>query len=323
MKFLTSFIFLLSLVSDLTKASEVQISWSEINPSTVKVQIQNCADKVPPELSAYSLQDPSAKPIQVPQFKAMSVEGFWETGEWNTSNIQTGVYILAIKLPDSKKSLLDSPGNFQTIQAEILHNEAKISWIQTTPGAVRVLVQGASGLAIGAPSGWMICGMGKQSVSWDGKGADGVDYSFQPNITAVVQVAEFHKDLLVIGETTTQNFIESTKSVMSSLGLPPGKNLKINCKAISAKGKALPACEAGGALSVQLPPETMQALLGKRFEILVYVDGTFVQEESQGVNPYLYRIPNDVSAGAKTISINIMDYQGGWGVATLPFKQVK
>lgn len=323
MKSLISFLLFQILVSFLVNTAESQILWSEVGPSKVKIQIQNITDKVAPKLAAYSLQDPSAKPIEVPEFKAMSVEGFWETGDWNTSKMNVGLYILAAKAPDLKKSLLDSPGNFRTINAEILRNEGRISWVQTTPGAIRVLVQGTSGLAVSAPSGWIVCGPGKHSVPWDGKGADGLDYTLQPNIGAIVQVAEFHKELLVIGGINPQTFIESTKAVVASLGLPSGKSLKMNCKALNATGKAISACEAGGALSVQLPPETMLALQGKRFEILVYVDGAFVQEESQGVNPYLYRIPQDVGATAKTISINIIDYQGGWGVATLPFKSDK
>lgn len=237
MKSLISFLLFLNLIPLLANTAKSQIIWSEVGRSKVKIQIQNTADKAPPKLAAYSLQDPSAKPIEVPEFKAMSVEGFWETGDWNTSKMNTGLYILAAKAPDLKKSLLDSPGNFRTINAEILRNEGSISWVQTTPGVVRVLVQGASGLAISAPTDWIVCGPGKHSVPWGGKGADGLDYTFQPNLGAVVQVAEFHKELLVIGEINAQNFIESNKAVVASLGLPSGKAYKMNCKALRGRLK--------------------------------------------------------------------------------------
>jgi hypothetical protein len=300
-------------------AAGPQVFWSEAGPGKVKVQVQNFAGDVAPLLNAYPMQDEKSEPVAVPALKPMSEVGFWENPMWDTSKIKPGIYLLSDKAPVADASLLNTPGNFQTLSAQIMHQEGTIQWQQSVPGAARVLLQSSSGLLIGSPADWMITGPGKKTVKWDGKGADGLDYRFQPGITAVVQVAELHKELLIVGDTENQAFVKSTEQLMEQLALPTTKNLKLNCKALSSKGVVQSACEPGGGLKVEFPPETIQALRGKRYEILIYIDGVFIQEEAQGVNPYVYRIPATVASGAKTISINLVDYEGASGIVTLPF----
>jgi hypothetical protein len=304
-------------------SSASQIFWSEAGSGKVKVQVQNFAGDVPPSLRAYALSDREAEPVKVPELKAMGEVGFWETPVWDVSQVKPGIYFLGESAPAAAWDPLDSQGGFKTTGAEILHQEGIIKWKQAVPGATRVLLQSSSGLMIGSPSGWVITGAGDASVKWNGKGDDGVDYRFQPSISAVVQIAEFHKELLVVGDATNGAFAESSKKLVESLALPPATNLAFSCKALSPEGVPQKACEPGGALKVELPAATSGILQGKRFEILIYVDGVFVHEESQGVNPYVYRIPSSVPGSSKTISINLVDYEGASGIVTLPFASGK
>jgi len=59
----------------------------------------------------------------------------------------------------------------------------------------------------------------------------------------------------------------------------------------------------------------------RRFEILIYADGTFVHEESQGVSPYTYILPVGLSKTTKELTVNLLDYEGNWGVTTIPLSQ--
>lgn len=316
MKFKLSFLLVFGcLVSSLAGQS---IMWRKASDGTVNLQIQKHPD-LAPVVKVVPLAGESSEAVaEISEgWTAMSVPGFWELKGWSSKDLEAGLYRLEIegKDDDEDARFLKSPGQFETIRASFDYNSKAITWNQLQSGPSRLLVQFASGLTIAEPAGWEVRSDGKHVIKWDFQGEDGLDYSRQPAIAATAQIASFKNEILIVGQPKFE------EEFLASLGLPEDR-YGCDLKVLDKEGNALEKPTAGGLLRVSLTPEAKTLLVGKRFEILIYLDGVFLHEESQGVSPYTYILPATLPDDAEILTVNILDYEGNWGVSSLQFQKL-
>ncbi|WP_411845740.1 hypothetical protein AAFN60_19185 [Roseibacillus persicicus] len=310
--FLT-FLFLLAALS--TPSEGQNLIWRKAGEGSVNLQVQKHPGEAP-KISVVPLSGDSSETVAEVSdgWTEMSVPGFWEYKNWSTQKLEEGLYRLVIeKKAEEASGFLKSPGQFETIRASFDYKKNAITWTQLQSGPSRLLVQFASGLTIAEPASWEIRADGQHEVKWNFQGEDGLDYAQQPAISATAQIASFQNDILIVGQP------EFEEDFLASLGVPEDR-YQCDLKVMDEEGMTLEHPTPGALLRVSLKPETKPLLVGKRFEILIYLDGVFLHEESQGVSPYTYILPTTLPADAKILTVNILDYEGNWGVSSLQFQ---
>ena len=296
--------------------AEPDLRWRSSSDGTIKLQVQDWTKDSAPtvKLSPVTIsglvegneaQEPvkTREVVTLPVLSEMSVKGNWQLKSWTPvapgGEIAEGIYQFSIDDEVVNLDDFEFSAEYQTARGELAHQTGEVSWSQRVPGAVRVLLQFPSGLTVGTIADWQAYAPGQQKIKYDFIGADGVDYRYQPNLRATVQIAPLPNDFFVQGNPETEH---------SSL---PSDNyqLKSEIKKVADSDQEV--------LRVELTPDTLKQIGTRRFEILIYADGVFVHEESQGVSPYTYILPHNLSTSAKQLTINLLDYEGNWGVQTI------
>lgn len=294
-----------------TLNAQTELRWRKASDNAIKLQIQNWPQEVAPKVSLkpflqdkdVKATDKASKPFLLPAFEEMAVKGNWQLNNWMPDSelvgLAEGLYRFSVEGEERDDGELQLPDQFQAVRAELLHQTGEVSWSQPTPGAVRVLLQFPSGLTLGTISDWQVYGPGEHTITYDFKGLDGIDYRYQPNLIATVQVASLPNDFFVVGNPVLKhaNLPSYSYDLQMNLKQPEGTDHQV--------------------LRVELTPDTLKEIGTRRFEVLIYVDGVFVHEESQGVSPYSYILPDGITKGAKLLTVNLLDYEGNWGVHTI------
>lgn len=307
----------LSMLTPLLHAESPRIVWRQQTPNQIQLQVQSWNKSEAPVALAKPL-NPSGKPFEISEFQAMESAGFWQLQNYDLAKTSPGLYRLSLKgvepTPEND-SLLQTTGVYESVRGTIDHAESRVVWNQTRLGAARILLQFPSGMTIASPGGWQLYPPGEAALSLDLNEETGINYSFHPSLAATVQIAPFSKDLLFIPDSEKETTIEDHFK-LPDLGLP-NQQLTFQAKALSASGKAQKKLQAGGLLQITLDPKTIKFLDGRRYEILLYLDGEFLHEESQGVSPYLYLMPETLPQSSNSLTINLLNYEGNWGVQTM------
>jgi len=163
-----------------TVDAEPQLRWRNLSDGTIRLQVQGWHQEQAPQLSMEPLSEGGQK-VSLPALKEMSVKGNWELTGWKPQQTKgeelvAGLYSFSV---DGKKFELSDfkfKEDYQIMRGKLVHQKGEVSWNQTMPGAVRILLQFPSGLTVGTIADWKAFGPGKQSIEYDFIGDDGVDY---------------------------------------------------------------------------------------------------------------------------------------------------
>lgn len=210
------------------------------------------------------------------------------------------------------------PEKFSVAQAKIKRGLNGITWMQEVPSISRVFVANRSGMLIAWVKPWGFSGVGSHLASWDFKDSGAVrSYRTDSDIHAFVQRVPLGKRWIVIGDVKYTDR-HAGLECLAKVSLPkipydfilslPGARL--------AEGKggepdAVYHARAGMPVRVHLDRVSKKKMGGRRFEILLFLNGEFIHEEAQGVDPYTFVLPEftDVS-GRHHFTVNIIDYHG-------------
>ncbi len=210
------------------------------------------------------------------------------------------------------------PEKFSVAQAKIKRGLDGITWTQETPSISRVFVANRSGMLVAWVKPWGFTGVGSRLASWNFRDSGAVrSYRTDSDIHAFVQRVPLGKRWIVIGDVKYTDRHAGLER-FAKLALPkipydfilslPGAKL--------ADGKrgspdAVYHARAGMPVRVSLDQVSKKKMGGRRFEILLFLNGEFIHEEAQGVDPYTFILPEftDVS-GKHHFTVNIIDYHG-------------
>lgn len=309
-KFQTTIIFALAAMASLAHA-ESELHWRQSGDGSYRFQIQGWGEDSQPPLiflsplisEKTSDGEDSPQKVQLPELKPMSVKGTWQLKSWKPEGLTEGIYSMSSSKVDDKTKLSDRlslSNNLKSLETKLHHHSGKISWKQTKPGAVRVLLMYSSGLVVAdASNGWKVYAAGEHVIESDFMSLDGIDYRYNSGVIGVVQLAEFPNDIFVQGNPTLKH-----------------ENLPAETYDISATLKELPKSNQQ-ALRVELTKDALKKVGTRRYEILIYADGMLLHEEAQAVSPYTYLLPDNLSKSTQQVSVSILDYEGNFGVKTL------
>lgn len=223
---------------------------------------------------------------------------------------------------DGKGSLgqVDFKGEYVTVRAEFDFRNRKILWDLGRASLSRVIVATPSGLPLAKPYSWAVYSAGSHSRAWDFRGEDGFDYSKQPFLVPYLQTIPLPSNWFVC-EPIEWNEVESLPE-FRELSMP-SHTLDFELETVLPSGERTPAGEAvnyvpGMGIRMTLSEESAEFVSGRRFEILVYLNGEFIHEESQGSSPFLYVLPETLKGtGGEILSVNVLEYEGSWGTRSM------
>jgi hypothetical protein len=210
------------------------------------------------------------------------------------------------------------PEKFGVAQAKIKRGLNGITWMQETPSISRVFVANRSGMLIAWVKPWGFSGVGSHLTSWNFKDIGGVrSYRTDSDIHAFVQRVPLGKRWLVIGDVkyTDQHAGLERLAKVSLPKIPydfilslPGSKL---AKGTGGESDAVYHAHAGMPVRVSLDRASKKKMGGRRFEILLFLNGEFIHEEAQGVDPYTFILPEFANVSGKHhFTVNIIDYHG-------------
>ena len=291
------------------------VQWRKIDSTTYYLQVQE-HPKESPVLELYNAREAERSLVlEITEgWEKMSVDGFWEIKKWSPE-LPDGLYEFSFKDSDqlALTNLLLAPERFKSITGKFDHLKKEITWEQSISGPARTMAQFSSGMMVAEPAGWSLWTDGTHSVKWDFIGKDGIDYENQPSIVPVIQFAPFHPHILVVGQPEFEtDFLDLLKL--------PHESLECDLILLDQKGARLQSPEPGCLLRMSLTPDSRKLLQGRRFEFLVYLGGEFLHEEAQGVSPSTYILPSTIPKNTTSLTVNIFDYEGNWGVSTITFE---
>lgn len=302
--------------------SAESVSYRQLDSGVMEFQIHDGQEggKYVLELSDAAVALP---PVRIEKFSWNPLTNVWEA-RWKPL-IKSGLFRAAVSR-DGKPvfqavELKASPlGEMKTTLAEIDRLEKELLWSTGAPAIARVIAQGSSGMALELLEPWHFSGGGRQRLSWNFRAANGVDFIAFPGLDVLVQYAPLPAGWIVIGRP---GLAKSSDLSEHLTGLPTqtfGFAVALENRDPTTKEPSdAPILREGTLLRVTLDEPTRKLLEGRRFEILVYINGEFIHEESQGVSPYRFVFPKlEGWKGRQNLTVNVLDYEGNFGTRTLP-----
>jgi len=207
----------------------------------------------------------------------------------------------------------------QTVQVDRI--TSKLSWKPLVPCLARIIAVLPSGMLMDVVTEWTFYGVHEQIVDYNFIGDDGRTLRTQANLSIFAQYIPLPSTFFVQGQPKLSDY--SAVSTFQDLKLPRTPlhfKLSTNAKLMNGDPETYLGSDTTS-ITVELDPQTAQQLSGRRFEVLIYLDGEFIHEEAQGASPYTYQLPELTTTDKpQAISVNVLDYLGNWGTQTLQFK---
>lgn len=220
------------------------------------------------------------------------------------------------------------PEKFHVGQAKIKRALNGISWNQDVPAISRVFVANRTGMLIAWAKPWEFTNAGSHLAPWDFKDAGSVrSYRTDSDIHAFVQMVPLGKRWMVLGDVPFDVRYSQLKH-LAKVKLPkipyafnltlPGATLASGTK---GKADAVYHAKPGMPVRVSLDEVSKKKMGGRRFEILLFLNGEFIHEEAQGVDPYTFILPEFPGVkGKHHFTVNIIDYHGNIASRTVTMK---
>jgi hypothetical protein len=194
---------------------------------------------------------------------------------------------------------------------------------------------------------WVARGPGEKTERWDGWDDSGVvQLGGSPDLDVQVWAHDLPVNAVVVEPAPGTSTEAGGPARMAFLEFPPGRarrpagaarphemynhwlHPRDRCRNPRAALEAGPggAAPRGGAadlseplpLRLRLDPEEAALLHDERFEVVVYLDGTFVFEEEQGYLPFTWTLrPEMVTPGEHVVTFMIRGYEGHFGSASI------
>lgn len=258
-------------------------------------------------------------------FKASLMKGILE-GELSTTSLPEGVYYLnlnreGVSVGGAKPTRLIWDNEYLTQSVRVDRRNSVLRWKPATPCLARIVAVLPSGMTVDVVSGWKFYSAQDQVLEYDFVGDDGRNLQAMSNLSIFAQYITLPLNTFVQGQPEFEAY--ASMPLFRNLELPRDPlsfEFSTNAKLLNEDTGVYRGKE-DTSITVKLDAETNKRLSGKRFEILIYLDGEFVHEEAQGTSPYTYILPTfDATDRPQNISVNVLDYLGNWGTQTLTFQ---
>lgn len=257
----------------------------------------------------------------------------------NTLNLvvplpKAGLYQLKLKKNNEWISLEELPmvtvpkEGFRLLAGEIDRRDKKINFTLLASCIFRIVATNESQMSILTLQGWRFGSAGQKiEIPWDfWDGGKVKNYWSDPSLAVVADYIPLPEGFLVAGnpDFSTHRGIP----LLRDLKLPSDEfkfDVSLRKGDLAKKKKMvlkdqLPVIEAGDYVRAIVSRESLGILKGRRFEILYFLEGDFVHEETEGMSPSNYCLPNlGRPSGRYHLTVNIRDFNGNAGSSTVAF----
>jgi len=319
--------FIVGLLSTIVAARERIVA--QVEKDEIRVQLQDLQEIVAYQLGIFDLG--SGKLI-----KSVQVE---RKDESNTVNLavpipDNGLYQLKLKKSNEWISLEELPmvsiprEGFRLLGGEIERREKTIKFTLSAACIFRIVATNESQMNIVTLAGWKFGSAGQKiEVPWDFWDGEKVkNYWSDPTLAVAADYIPLPEGFLVVGNpdfSSHQNI-----PLLRDLKLPANefkftvslrKGDLANEKKMALR-EELPVIEAGDFVRIVVSDESLEILRGQRYEILYFLEGDFVHEETEGISPSSYCLPDlGRPSGPYHLTVNIRDFNGNAGSSTIRF----
>jgi hypothetical protein len=205
----------------------------------------------------------------------------------------------------------------------------KVSYVLPKAARVRLRAGLATSLLAGTLLDWQPQSGGRHEVSWDGSDASGMmDLRPDPRLRMHLDAFRLPPNTVILetpGEPAGRGHASASASGYRHAMHDPDacRTLEFSVEWPSAKWdheRQIALLEGAETVRVRLDPETARHLAGDPFEVLFFVDTTFLFEAEQGSDPLDYTLDaSRFPPGAHLLTVNVWSRDDHAGVVTVPF----
>lgn len=308
------------------KAADREQIVAQMQDGRIRIQLQNLRKEPVYQLGMFSIatgQMVKTIPVErtdggslVDMVLPMPADGLYQLKLKDGDNWLEWGELQAVRLPKQ---------GFRLLAGEIDRRGRKIDFRLATNCIFRVAATNASQMSILTIQGWTFGAVGqKVQVAWDFRDKEKVkDYWPDPSLMVVADYIPLPEGFIVCGNPDYA--VHSQLPMFRELELPVDEfRFEVFLKKAGAgeleKKDKLPVMKAGDFVRTIIAPESLEKLRGKRYEILYFIGGEFVHEETEGSSPSNYRLPDlNRPSGPQYLTVNVRDFSGNSGSSTVPF----
>ena len=322
---LSLIVFALFVVST---ATAEKLSYRQQDDGQYLIFIEN-AQSQPQQYTVELLSFDKDKPVAIVEaFQASLMKGILEA-KFSPKSLPDGLYYFDLKqdgvsVDVAKPTQLIWDNEYLTQTVQVDWEKSQLRWQPPNSCLARIVAVLPSGMMMDVVSGWKFYGAEEQVLTYDFIGDDSRDLRMQPNLSIFAQYITLPLNTFVCGQPDFGAY--DSAQLFRKLEIPNTPlyfELSTNAD-MPEDGSDVYLGSENTSITVKLSDETAERLSGKRFEVLIYLDGEFIHEEAQGTSPYTYHLPKFTSNDRpQAISVNILDYLGNWGTQTLIFQFIQ
>jgi len=319
--------------------SRVAMRPKEIVPSQQE-SVLSFETAVPGELEV-RLRDEADRLVRVlrlgPQ-PAGRIAASWDGLDSAGLPVPSGVYLFEIRLRTEEGVELtygeEAIGGGEEIigqRFQIDSQSGTISYVLPRAGRVRLLV-GLRGLPyLVALHTWTPQRAGRHQLHWDGYDAARLlQLTKHPKLRAQLDAYEIPTNsIIVVGQGGSESrrppgsrpFAQGYRHAVHDPLACHSPHLEVTFPdAVGETEQGTPILAGPSILRVTVDPADVADVISARFELMFFVDTTFIFENEEGTSPFNYELPvESFRAGRHLLTVNLLSSDDHIGIATFPF----
>jgi hypothetical protein len=258
----------------------------------------------------------------------------WNGNNENGNPVGDGVYLYTIEASGEGGVVTYDPyhetyGHYLAIDKfEWDKENSQYSFILPKAAMLRQRVGIKNGPMLKTLFDWQPEQAGRKFYSWDGIDKSGfIHFSEHPDLYFFTSAYSLAINSILVNNSSNEGHGDSTTPISSSGGYIHAHHFKGTCYEPRLQVELLnkyPENERGYPIVSGLVPIRIgidpndRHLIAERYEIMLFVDMTFLFEDEDATNPFnYYWDTRGLNVGEHTLTINIMSYQDHVGVETI------
>ena len=258
------------------------------------------------------------------EFQASTDEGYstsWSPGE--VAAVCSCVVINSTGLEDEIP--INSAGlNTVTRKSDMIKLDRRhglVHWRPEQTSLTKITAGLGDGLYIKTLAEWTFNAPKNHEITWDMHDGDGVkNYRHAMGLMVYKKEIPLPSNLVVVGTPSYnqyqdvdlfQDFVLDAHPINFTISSPK-----------ASRDEAIFELRKTDGLVIQLEPESKAGLALDRFEILFFVDGSFVMEEPEASDPYQLSVEPFLKGKESVLTVNILSYSGGSGTRSVRLKNI-
>ncbi len=270
--------------------------------------------------------------IELGRRRPGEVSARWEAGP----GVRSGLYHYVVRARGADGAVSElgddatfTPEEVMVQRFELDRSTGKVSYVLPKAARVRLRSGLAGNLVVGSLLDWQPQGGGRHELTWDGADASGLmDLRADPRLRLHLDAFRLPPNTVILERPG--DHAGRGSAVPSETGYTHARHDPLYCQALRfsvdfptaepEEERGLPVLDGSETVRVTLDPQIAGHLIDTRFEVLFFVDTTFLFEEEDGSTPLNYTLDaTRLAPGPHLLTVNVLSSDDHAGVITVPF----